>query len=446
MRKIKNIWLILLLLINIIVKGQSTLDIEKLDDAVGVLICYDNLGNAIGHGSCFVIDADGILVTNYHVLEDVYSAKIKLESGTYSLNKIISGNKAIDLIKFSIIKNYAKQKFSSVKIASLLPKKGEDAWAIGTPFDPALMNTVSKGLIANIFLGQIRREIQTNAEITHGSSGGALFNSKGEVIGVTSSGIDNSGANLNFAIWIGEINNLNYLNVDRIYNDALIPVKVSFYKTFPSFKEDVSLYIDGRYIGTFSSYFNQSAPICGQAGTITTYLSKGYHKFYAYEQSTGGSWNGDFTINTNDCFLQGLTKNEINRASIPPAQTEESREMNCYNKWCQKFDERGAEEVEDGIYTDVIITSRIGSKANCWNGKAEVRNKKLVKCYIIKEDNTYEEVMRTWRRNSNKEVTIINGISTSMITIHYELINVLWPNKIKPKKAAATKAPEPSND
>ncbi|MES2761662.1 MAG: hypothetical protein V4677_05625 [Bacteroidota bacterium] len=128
------------------------------------------------------------------------------------------------------------------------------------------------------------------------------------------------------------------------------------------------------------------------------------------------------------------------------AQTEESRELTCYNKWSQKFDERGAEEVEDGIYTDVIITSRTGSKANCWSGKAEVRNKKLVKCYIIKEDNTEEEVTRTWKNNSNKEVRIVNGISTSMITVHNELINVLWPKKIKAKKAAAKKAPDPTDD
>jgi hypothetical protein len=128
------------------------------------------------------------------------------------------------------------------------------------------------------------------------------------------------------------------------------------------------------------------------------------------------------------------------------AQNEEVRELTCYNKWSQKFDERGAEEVEDGIYTDVIITSRIGSKASCWTGKAEVRNKKLVKCYIIKEDNTEEEVVRTWKDNSNKEVTIVNGISRSMISVHNELINVLWPKKIKAKKAAAKKAPDPTDD
>jgi hypothetical protein len=129
------------------------------------------------------------------------------------------------------------------------------------------------------------------------------------------------------------------------------------------------------------------------------------------------------------------------------AQTEEPRELNCYNKWSIKFEQRGADEVEDGIYNDVIITSRIGAKANCWSGKAEVRKKKLVKFYIIKEDNTEEEVTRTWKKEyDNKDVDIINGISETMLTVHNEMINVLWPKKIKPKKAAAKQAPEPTDD
>jgi hypothetical protein len=129
------------------------------------------------------------------------------------------------------------------------------------------------------------------------------------------------------------------------------------------------------------------------------------------------------------------------------AQTEETRELNCYNKWSIKFEQRGAEEVEDGVYEDVIITSRIGAKANCWSGKAEVRKKKLVKFYIIKEDNTIEEVTRTWKKEyDNKDVVIINGISETMLTVHNEMINVLWPKKIKAKRAAPKKAPEPTDD
>ena len=128
------------------------------------------------------------------------------------------------------------------------------------------------------------------------------------------------------------------------------------------------------------------------------------------------------------------------------AQSDENKELNCYNKWSIKFDQRGADEITDGVYTDVIITSRIGAKATCYSGKAEVVNKKLIKCYIVREDGSFEEIKRTWKNNSNVDVMIINGISESMITVHNELVNVLWPKKMKPKKAAFIKAPEPTDD
>lgn len=121
-------------------------------------------------------------------------------------------------------------------------------------------------------------------------------------------------------------------------------------------------------------------------------------------------------------------------------------ELNCYNKWAAKFEDRGAEEVKDGVYEDVIITNRQGSKATCHNGKAEVRNGKVIKFYILLSDGSHEEVKRTWKNHSDKDVTITNGISKTLVSVHNELINVLWPNTIKPKKAKPTVAPEPTDD
>lgn len=132
--------------------------------------------------------------------------------------------------------------------------------------------------------------------------------------------------------------------------------------------------------------------------------------------------------------------------SIHGFSQEKQMELNCYNKWAAKFEDRGAEEVTDGVYEDVIITNRQGSKATCNNGKAEVRNGKVVKFYILLSDGSHEEVKRTWKNNSNENVIIINGISKSLISVHNELINILWPAKIKAKKAKPTVAPDPSDD
>ncbi len=121
-------------------------------------------------------------------------------------------------------------------------------------------------------------------------------------------------------------------------------------------------------------------------------------------------------------------------------------DLNCYNKWSVKFEERGAEDVKDGVYTDVIVSFRQGSKANCYTGKAEVIDGKIAHFYTENVDGQFTQINKQWKPSSPKEVTIINGISITMITIHNELINVIWPNKIKPKKAALKRAPDPDDD
>ena len=121
-------------------------------------------------------------------------------------------------------------------------------------------------------------------------------------------------------------------------------------------------------------------------------------------------------------------------------------ELNCYNKWSVKFEERGAEEIKDGVYTDVIVSFRQGAKANCYTGKVEVIGGKIAHFYTENVDGQFTQINKQWKPSSPKEINIINGISVTMITIHNELINVIWPNKIKPKKAALKRAPEPEDD
>ena len=125
---------------------------------------------------------------------------------------------------------------------------------------------------------------------------------------------------------------------------------------------------------------------------------------------------------------------------------EKQIELNCYNKWSIKFEERGAEEVKDGLYNDVIITNRQGVNAVCNNGKAEVRKGKLVNFHILLDDGNYEEVKRTWKNNPIVNFEIKNGISANMVSNHNEIINVLWPKNIKPKKAKASEASDPTDE
>ncbi len=124
-------------------------------------------------------------------------------------------------------------------------------------------------------------------------------------------------------------------------------------------------------------------------------------------------------------------------------KTEE--ENNCYTKWAQKFQDRGAEDIADGSYTDVIISIRSGAEAECYNGKCEVKEGKVVAMYIKLEDGTFE-LMKKKSRYENVPLVITNGMSSPLLTVDSELINVLFVKKIKPKKAGFVKAADPSDD
>ncbi len=133
--------------------------------------------------------------------------------------------------------------------------------------------------------------------------------------------------------------------------------------------------------------------------------------------------------------------------NVTHAQKKEPSVLNCFNKWSIKFEERGAEEVKDGPYSDVIITFRYqGGKADCFNGKVDVVDGKVAKMYIILDDGSYDEVKKVWKNGSDKDVTILNGMSRTMITVQNILVNVIWPNKLKARKAQPQKAPEPTDD
>lgn len=131
-------------------------------------------------------------------------------------------------------------------------------------------------------------------------------------------------------------------------------------------------------------------------------------------------------------------------SNAQPSAKNVDENSNCYLKWAQKFEERGAEEVADGTYSDVIISFRNGSDAQCYNGKCEVKEGKVIAMYILLENNTYEKVVKKLR--DNFPITITNGMSKPIITLDDEIINVLFIKKIKPKKANFQKAPEPTDD
>lgn len=172
---------------------------ESYNSAVFMVFTSDGLN--IFQGSGFFISEDGLAVSNYHVFKGtgIGYERIKLANNkVYTIESVLARSEEDDLIIFQLESN--GDKFNYIPLALSNPKVGEDVYTIGSPY--GFENTFSSGEIS-----QLRGEniIQINAPIDHGSSGGALINSYGEVIGITTSGIGASQANLNFAININVI-------------------------------------------------------------------------------------------------------------------------------------------------------------------------------------------------------------------------------------------------
>lgn len=175
---------------------------EKCSSAIFYLETFDMDGNPLASGSGFFIDKDRA-VTNFHVLEGAFSAKIRMEDNhVFNVTGITSYDAERD---FAVIKVEGNGFHNLVLGDSERVQGGEKIYAIGSPM--GLFNTISEGIISNqrrLVEGQIY--IQISAPISHGSSGGALLNERGEVIGITTAGYGN-GQNLNFAIPINHIKN-----------------------------------------------------------------------------------------------------------------------------------------------------------------------------------------------------------------------------------------------
>lgn len=169
-------------------------------------------------GSGFIISADGLIITNKHVVSDKEAEYQVLtnDKKKYDVEKIYRD----PLNDLAILKvNPKNDSFSPLSLGnSNNLKLGQTAIAIGTPLGE-FTNTVTVGIISGLgrgitagspyegFVEKLDNVIQTDAAINPGNSGGPLLNSKGEVIGVNTA-IAQEGQNIGFAIPVNAVKEL----------------------------------------------------------------------------------------------------------------------------------------------------------------------------------------------------------------------------------------------
>ena len=138
----------------------------------------------IGTGSGVIISEDGYIVTNNHVINDASELEVTLNNKKVYKAKLIGSDVKMDI---ALLKIDAKEKLQYATFAdSDQVKVGEWVLAVGNPYN--LTSTVTAGIVSakarNLDTNGIQSFIQTDAAVNPGNSGGALVNTRGELVGI----------------------------------------------------------------------------------------------------------------------------------------------------------------------------------------------------------------------------------------------------------------------
>ena len=182
----------------------TSIDIAKrtLENTVS-LVMQDANRQTLALGSAVIIN-NGKIVTNVHVISGAKYGYALKNSDETKMN--ISGYLAIDKTNDLVLLSVPEILTSNpLVLDTLFPEIGEDIFAAGNP--QGLSGTFSEGIVSSIRQYEGEHLIQISAPISPGSSGGAIVNSKCNLIGIAVGGIEN-GQNLNFAIPAKYVNQL----------------------------------------------------------------------------------------------------------------------------------------------------------------------------------------------------------------------------------------------
>jgi S1-C subfamily serine protease len=167
-------------------KTRTTAEIAARARRAVVTIATTNaVGGALAIGSGFVVKADGVIVTNWHVLDGAAAATVTLTSGeVFRHVTFLDGDPTIDVAILKV----AGSKLPTLDMTSEVPAVGSRVVAVGSPL--GLNDTVSEGIVSAVRVARGRELVQTTTPIAHGSSGGPLINPQGLVFAISTFMLD----------------------------------------------------------------------------------------------------------------------------------------------------------------------------------------------------------------------------------------------------------------
>ena len=165
-----------------------------------------------GIGSGFIINEEGYILTNYHVVKGAQEISVTLSNDVTTTAQVVNYDENQDVAMIKITDENVEIPATVELGDSDALQPGEEVIAIGTPLSTELSSTVTKGIISAtsrsvaVESGVTMNLIQTDAAINAGNSGGPLVNTKGEVVGINSSKISGEAVEgIGFSIPINDI-------------------------------------------------------------------------------------------------------------------------------------------------------------------------------------------------------------------------------------------------
>jgi S1-C subfamily serine protease/nitrogen regulatory protein PII-like uncharacterized protein len=175
---------------------------EKVNNAIVVVYAYDFEGDKHAQGSGIILNDKGIVVTNYHLFAGCEKIELKRKDQVINHAGIIGASIEKDILILKI----EGQDYPNIPVCEdTIFKVGQKIYAVGSPL--GYENTMSEGIISGLReIGESKNSfLQITASSSPGSSGGAVLNSKGELVGMVSMGYLLIGENINFAIPVKDI-------------------------------------------------------------------------------------------------------------------------------------------------------------------------------------------------------------------------------------------------
>jgi tetratricopeptide (TPR) repeat protein len=176
--------------------------VAGVQPSVVTIQTFDSGNDAHGLGTGFFVGHQGHLVTNFHVMENAYSAKVRTAGGhTYPITGVVGEDRAGDLILLAV--DLPADESRGLELAEAPPAIADRVVVVGSPL--GLEQTVSEGIVSAVReVPGVGPVFQLSAPISQGSSGSPVMDHRGRVIGVISFQAQ-AGQNLNFAVSAAKI-------------------------------------------------------------------------------------------------------------------------------------------------------------------------------------------------------------------------------------------------